>query len=433
MLKFGVNYTPSQDWFYSWLDPDWQATRRDMAALAGLGLDHVRILPLWPVLQPNRTLIRRRALDDVRRVVEIAGEAGLDASVDVLQGHLSGFDFVPAWLTDWHRRSMFTDADAVAAQAALVDALDEHLHDLPNFLGLTLGNEVNQFASAVHPSPMAATPRQVTAWLRALHGDGPRDRRHFRLNAEYDAVWYADDHPFTPAHSTRHGRMSVIHSWIFNGTAQGYGPMSYESVSHALYLIELSRAFALDAARPVWLQEVGAPLNHLTEEQAPDFCERTVRAATDSAALWGVTWWCSHDVERRLADFPDLEHSLGLIAADGTVKPIGRRFADLAAELRERARPCGRNEAVVVPVGADDVPVSRAELSPGGGVFETWMARARAGARPALVTSTVAGDPAALRARGVETLVHATPTGRTYYSSVSDGAVLDRIAAHADH
>ncbi|MFJ4685093.1 glycosyl hydrolase [Streptomyces sp. NPDC088789] len=431
MLRFGVNYTPSQDWFYSWLAPDWSVTRRDMDALAALGMDHVRVLPLWPLVQPNRTLIRHTALDDVRRVVEIAGSAGLDASVDVLQGHLSGFDFVPSWLANWHRRSMFTDPDAVSAQSLLVEAFEEHLHDLPNFLGLTLGNEVNQFASSLHPHQMQATTDDVTGWLRALHGSGPRDARHFRLNAEYDAVWYADGHPFVPAHSARHGRMSVIHSWIFNGTAQGYGALSHESVHHAAYLIELSRAFALALDRPVWLQEVGAPLNHLTAEEAPDFCERTVRAAADCDALWGITWWCSHDVERRLSDFPDLEHSLGLIDADGVVKPIGRRFAAMAAELRDRARPEVRTEAVVVPVGSDDVPLSRAELSPGGGVFEAWMDRARKGARPALVTSTAASDPSALSARGIQRLVHATPTGHTYYSSVSDAEVLERTAAHA--
>ncbi|MFI1337546.1 glycosyl hydrolase [Streptomyces sp. NPDC020845] len=431
MLRFGVNYTPSQDWFYSWLAPDREATRRDMKALAGLGIDHVRILPLWPVVQPNRTLIRRRALQDIREVVEIAGDAGLDASVDVLQGHLSGFDFVPSWLANWHRCSMFSDPDAIAAQALLVEAFDEQLHDLPNFLGLTLGNEVNQFTSAVHPNRMPATTPQVTSWLDALHGTGPRDPRHFRLNAEYDAVWYADGHPFVPAHSSRYGQMSVVHSWIFNGTAQGYGAMSHESVHHAAYLIELSRAFATDPARPVWLQEVGAPLNHLTEDQAPDFCERTVRTAADSEALWGITWWCSHDVSRRLGDFPDLEHSLGLIDADGAVKPIGQRFAALAAELRDRPRPSPRREAVVIPVDDEDVPVSRAELAPGGGVFETWMDRARAGARPALATSTSAADPGALSARGIESLIPAKPTGRTFYSSVSDAEVLNRAHTQA--
>ncbi|MFE2943252.1 glycosyl hydrolase [Streptomyces sp. NPDC059255] len=433
MLRFGVNYTPSRDWFYSWLDPDWAAVRRDLEAVAALGLDHIRVLPLWPVVQPNRTLIRRRALRDVRRVVEIAGEAGLDASVDVLQGHLSGFDFVPSWLTDWHRRSMFADPDAVAAQARLVEAFEEELHDLPTFLGLTLGNEVNQFTSAAHPTPMPATTEQVTSWLRALHGAGPRDARHFRLNAEYDAVWYADGHAFVPPHSSRFGGMSVVHSWIFNGTAQGYGPLSHESVHHAAYLVELSRAFAVDPARPVWLQEVGAPLNHLSEEQAPDFCEGTVRAAADCEALWGITWWCSHDVDRRLGDFPDLEHSLGLIGADGAVKPIGRRFAELAAELRDRPRPASRREAVVIPVDGADVPLSRAELSPGGGVFEAWMERARAGARPALVTSVTAADPAALAARSIAHAAPAAPTGRTFYSAVSDAGVLERPGLYAEN
>lgn len=56
----------------------------------------MRVLPLWPVLQPNRSLIRPEALADVRRVMEMAQQAGLDASVDVLQGHLSSFDFVPS-------------------------------------------------------------------------------------------------------------------------------------------------------------------------------------------------------------------------------------------------------------------------------------------------------------------------------------------------
>ncbi|MEV7090781.1 glycosyl hydrolase [Streptomyces sp. NPDC093085] len=441
MLRFGVNYTPAQEWFYSWFDPEWAAVRRDLEDVAALGLDHIRVLPLWPVVQPNRTLIRRRALRDVRRVVEIAGEVGLDASVDVLQGHLSGFDFVPSWLTDWHRRSMFTDPEAVAAQVRLVEAFEEHLSDLPNFLGLTLGNEVNQFTSAVHPARMAATPEQVTSWLRALHGAGGRGagadgagaggRRGFRLNAEYDAVWYADGHPFVPAHSSRFGDLGVVHSWIFNGTAQGYGPLSYESLHHAAYLVELSRAFALDPARPVWLQEVGAPLNHLTAEQAPGFCEGTVRAAADSAALWGITWWCSHDVDRRLGDFPELEHSLGLFGTDRSVKPIGRRFAELAAELRGRPSPAPLREAVVIPVDGADVPLSRAELGPGGGVFEAWMERSRAGARPALVMSSTAGDRAALAARSLEHTVAAAPTGRTFYTSVSDAEVLERATAPA--
>ena len=96
-LRFGANYTPSKDWMHSWLDFTPDDVRRDFAALAELGLDHVRVFPLWTVLQPNRTLIRTKAIDDVRAMVDIAAEFELDASVDVIQGHLSSFDFVPSW------------------------------------------------------------------------------------------------------------------------------------------------------------------------------------------------------------------------------------------------------------------------------------------------------------------------------------------------
>ena len=73
-LRFGANYTPSTDWMHSWLDFTPDDVRRDFAALAALGLDHVRVFPLWTVLQPNRTLIRAKAIDDVRTMVDIAAE-----------------------------------------------------------------------------------------------------------------------------------------------------------------------------------------------------------------------------------------------------------------------------------------------------------------------------------------------------------------------
>ena len=112
-MKFGVNYTPSGEWFYTWLNPKWEVIRRDLAQIAELGADHVRIFPLWTLLQPNRTWINPKALADVRRMVELGGEAGLDVYVDVIQGHLSSFDFVPSWLVSWHEGSMFTDQSAI--------------------------------------------------------------------------------------------------------------------------------------------------------------------------------------------------------------------------------------------------------------------------------------------------------------------------------
>ena len=64
-MRFGVNYTPRVGWFHSWLDLDPALVCDDMAAIRSLGADHVRIFPLWPLLQPNRALIWPAAIDDV--------------------------------------------------------------------------------------------------------------------------------------------------------------------------------------------------------------------------------------------------------------------------------------------------------------------------------------------------------------------------------
>ncbi|GAA3937537.1 glycosyl hydrolase [Microbacterium soli] len=418
-LRFGANYTPSKDWMHSWLSLDLDEIRRDFAGLAELGLDHVRIFPLWPLLQPNRTLIRGRAVADVRAVVDVAAEFGLDVGVDVIQGHLSSFDFIPAWLSTWHDRSMFTHPDAIAGQVALVERLGAALNDADNFLGFTLGNETNQFSAQTHPHPWPVTEDEAASWASALLDAAERaapGRDH--VHSEYDAVWYMDGHGFTPALASRLGSMTTVHSWIFNGTAQRYGGRSTASDRHAEYMIELSRAFATDPARPVWLQEVGAPSTCLTPEQMPGFLEATVRSAVRTENLWGVTWWCSHDVSRELADFPELEYSLGLLDNGGAVKPIGLRFAEIIPELRARRAAPARTTGIVIEVDAQGVPVSRAAMSPGGAIFQAWVDACESGADAAFITSTDAADAARLSARGIAELVRPDlTTGVGVYSS----------------
>ena len=64
-VRFGVNYTPSQGWFHHWLDFDLDSVRADLDSIAALGLDHIRVFPLWPYFQPNRTLVRPRAVEQL--------------------------------------------------------------------------------------------------------------------------------------------------------------------------------------------------------------------------------------------------------------------------------------------------------------------------------------------------------------------------------
>ncbi|MFF7249288.1 glycosyl hydrolase [Embleya sp. NPDC008237] len=403
--RFGVNYTPSVGWFHHWLDFDPDVVRADLDSITALGMDHIRVFPLWPLFQPNRTLIRPRAVEQLVALADAAGERGLDVSVDGLQGHLSSFDFQPSWLRTWHRRNMFTDPQALSGEEEYLRTLAAALADRPNFLGMTLGNETNQFSGDPHPDPDRIGSEQAAAWLeRMLEACETGAPGRFHLHCSYDAAWYLDDHPFTPAHSARIGAATAVHSWVFNGTAQRYGAKSTASNQHAAYLIELSKAWSADAHRPVWLQEVGAPAPHIAAADAADFTRKTIENALDCEDLWGVTWWCSHDIDRALADFPEVEYSLGLLTHHREPKPAGLEIAKIVDEVRRRGHgPQPRTTALVLDL--PDTVTARSTCGPGGAYFEAFMRLAGDGVRPATVLAERVGDQTHLDARGITEIV----------------------------
>ncbi|WUR97891.1 cellulase family glycosylhydrolase [Streptomyces sp. NBC_01261] len=398
-LRFGVNYTPRRGWFHSWHDFDPGHAREDLAQIAGLGLDHVRIFHLWPLLQPNRTLIRRTAVDQLVHLVDLAGEAGLDVLVDGVQGHLSSFDFYPEWTRSWHHRNVFTDPETITAQAELMRTLGSALADRPNLIGLQLGNELNNLVEH-NPVSVAEVDRYLDTLLAAAREHLPPDR--LVTHSAYDAAWYGDDHPFTPEASARKGDLTTVHPWVFSGDcARRYGPRSPQVLHLAEYGTELAKAYATDPARPVWVQETGAPEPHIPAADAPEFARATVRNAAECEGLWGVTWWCSHDVDRSLADYPELEYTLGLFDSAGGPKPIAAAFAEAIAEPHTVQL---RDTALVL----DCTRGTRSVSGPGGAYFEEWMRLRTEGVRPAVVLAERAQDEAYLAARGIKEVVRPT-------------------------
>ncbi|MGV1006035.1 MAG: glycoside hydrolase 5 family protein, partial [Candidatus Nanopelagicales bacterium] len=348
-MRFGVNYTPSVGWFHHWLNFRADDVARDFDAVAELGVDHIRVFPLWPVFQPNRTLLNPSAFNNLERVLELARQRGLDVAVDGLQGHLSSFDFVPAWLTTWHRRSMFADPVVLGSTADYLQTLARVCAGHPNLLAMTVGNEVNQFTGAVHPEPYPATQGEVAHWLEtmiaALRAGAPAASIQ---HACYDATWFDDTQPFTPWHAANLGDLTVVHSWVF---APAAAPEAFETQAFARYLTELARAFQQDPARQLWVQEVGAPRSVLPESAVIPFIEGTVAELADTPGLYGITWWCSHDVSRSLADFPELEYSLGLISEDGRIKPEARALKAAIGAL------AARQPGPLAPTPPGDLPL----------------------------------------------------------------------------
>ncbi|HEY3557945.1 MAG TPA: glycosyl hydrolase [Kribbella sp.] len=369
-VRFGANYVPSAGWFYSWLDYDGDAVRRDFADLAGIGLDHVRVFPVWPWIQPNRAIVRERAIADLLDTIDAAAEHGLSVAVDLIQGHLSSFDFLPSWVLTWHKSSLFEDATVRDGLTAYVDTVARAVATKPNVFAITLGNEVNNLWP---DSP--TTPETSTAWAQELLTTLKKAASGvLTLHSVFDDAWYKADHPFHPVDAVDLGDLTTVHSWVFNGVSRVDGPLGPATLTHADYLIELARATSLDPARPVWLQEIGVPGPDIPVDLQAEFTRRTVESVLTNQALYGVTWWSSHDIDRRLLDFPDREYDLGLFTVDHQRKPAAQALADLIAGVHANGVPQQAHvTTLTAPVNLRTDPSRRPEVAPGSDFHLRWV------------------------------------------------------------
>jgi endo-1,4-beta-mannosidase len=374
--RFGANYVPSAGWFYSWLDYDGAAVRRDFADLAAIGLDHVRVFPVWPWIQPNRAIIRERAIADLLDTIDAAAEHGLTVAIDLIQGHLSSFDFLPSWVLTWHKSSLFEDPTVRDGLTAYVDIVARAVATKPNVFAITLGNEVNNLWP---DSP--TTPGVSTTWaqdlLTTLKKAAPDV---LALHSVFDDAWYKADHPFHPVDAVDLGDLSTVHSWVFNGVSRVDGPLGPATLTHADYLVELANATSLDPQRLVWLQEIGVPGPDIPTELQAEFTRRTVETVLPNPALYGVTWWSSHDIDRSLLDFPDREYDLGLFTVDHQRKPAAQALAEVIAEVRTNGVPSAPAATkLTAPANLRTEPARRPEVAPGSEFHLRWVEARAAG------------------------------------------------------
>src|SRR5579863_7280819 len=95
--RFGVNYTPSHNWWFCWNDWNTDPIERDLDSIAALGADHLRIMLIWPFFQPNPKWVSPAHLERLDQLLTLMGERNLDALVTVFTGQLSGWFFLPSF------------------------------------------------------------------------------------------------------------------------------------------------------------------------------------------------------------------------------------------------------------------------------------------------------------------------------------------------
>ena len=404
--RFGVNFVPRNRWWYCWQDWDSRAIAEDLRAVADLGMDHVRIQCLWPLIQPGPNYVSETVLSHLHDLLESADRAGIDVMVTVLNGWMSGYSFLPTWVMPLQRPSkdhtgnIFMDPAVIESEKLLFSRIAETIGGHRRFLGFDIGNELGVLQGLNNP----VSQPQADAWASQIlaHCDTVAPGK-FHVNGVDHQHWFAD-FGFTRENLATAGHASVVHSYgLFTGAFQHYGGMGTGSLHLAEYMAELAFAYHRDPARRVWVEETGVvPDENVAADSMPEYMERLVRNAVSTGKLWGVTWWCSHDFDPSIKGFDAMEYQLGLLDRAGKPKPLGLKFAALAKELRGVPQTGGdRTTALVIP----DRGLSTKTWPPDWSWATPFMKLVEKGKKPAVVLASRANDESYLRQRGITELI----------------------------
>jgi endo-1,4-beta-mannosidase len=322
---FGVNYTPSKNWWFCWNEWDADPIKRDLDGIAGLGADHLRILLIWPYFQPNPAWASPLHLERLDQLLTLMAERHLDAVVTVFTGQLSGWYFLPPF--NKSGTAFYTDDGMWKAQEMFIRQLAGVMAAKENIIGFDVGNEINTCWSTklavgdLWMKKMFSLMEEV--YPKGLHVNGVDEVPWFEVNT------------FSPqALAAR--PMPVMHCYPYWSGALKYGgAMDPPSTKLLAAMAMLIRAYARDARKPVWAEEFNTCIEALNEKQQAEWLEKAVMAAIDAGVSW-FSYWDSHEVDRKF-EFNSLEYSLGLLTNDGRVKEQGKVFKQLAEAYRGKA------------------------------------------------------------------------------------------------
>lgn len=320
--RFGVNYTPSHDWWFCGNNWNPGPIARDLDAVAALGADHLRIMLIWPFFQPNPKWVSSAHLERLDQLLAMMSERHLDALVTVFTGQLSGWFFLPSF--NRLSNGFYTDETMRSAQELFVRELARVMKPHSNVIGFDFGNELDTCWKAPLPQGDAWMAKMFELMNRVLP-DG------LHVNGVDHLPWFKAD-TFSPQ-ALAAARFPVVHCYPhWTGATKYGGAMDPPSVKLLASMAALTRSFEGTKRKPVWAGEFNTCILELPEKGQAEWLEKAVLAAIEQGVSW-FSYWDSHDVDRKF-QFNPVEYSLGLLTNEGRIKDQGRVFQQLAAAYR---------------------------------------------------------------------------------------------------
>lgn len=384
----GVNYWPRRKAMGWWSAFDPVEVRDEFADIRRMGLDLVRIFLLWDDFQPTPDTVSPQALTDLRIVCDLAADVGLRLDVTFFTGHMSGPNWVPAWLlmpgepmpgdvrqvvsggrvVNCGYRNPYVDPLALAAAERFLRSVVSALRDHSAVALWNLANEPDLFARPPDAPAGREWVRRMTGIIRGLDPTRP-------VTCGLHVSSLVEDNGLRVHEVFAEVDVPAMHAYPMYADWAG-GPLDPDFVPFACALT------AALCGKPALMEEFGgcteAPGRPsgwwqwsgygqlrrqfmASEEDLAAYVEELLPRLVQVGAT-GALLWCYADYADELAERPPCDQSrherwFGLVRPDGSWKPHARVMQSFAAS-RPVVMPARRTVALgVTPKGYYDDPL----------------------------------------------------------------------------
>jgi len=369
----GCNYWASHAGTAMWRDWNEEIVREDFKKMAAIGLQLIRVFPLWPDFQPLQLLrgdhgcekelrlgeqplshddAGRAGVDPVmierfRIMADIAAAAGLKLSVGLVTGWMSGRLFVPP---AFEGKNVLNDPLVIKWQVRFVRYFVRTFKNHPAIAAWGPGNECNCMAPVKNRE-------DAWNWMNAICGAVRQEDATRPIISGMHSLLPAAD-----------ARMSAI-PW----TIQDQGELSDMLTTHpypeftpyakldpinclrnAFHATAESRMYGDIGGKPCICEEIGTLAAMLAGEKVKAAYARNVMFNLWAHDCHGFVWWCGFDqvhLEHAPYDWTAVERELGLFRQDGSPKPVAEainNFREVLNGMPFKSLPPRRRDAVCI-------------------------------------------------------------------------------------
>jgi endo-1,4-beta-mannosidase len=388
-FELGVNYWPRRSAMYMWREFDIAEVREDVAHIADIGFEVVRVFALTEDFLPGPMTVDATM---VARLVEVAGVAkdvGLQVVPTLIVINMSGRFWWPSWMLDERGAPLdvYSQPTLLQSQVLLVETCARALAGDDSIRAFDLTNEIDDAqnpksreAGRLWASALAdairreafGTPIQIGAHLPSLTA-----KNRLRID---DLGAIADE--------------DIMHAYpLYSDAARSF--LDPELVPFSCALTSelagknrptLMQEFGLCTAPPgspgqtIVDDFLGQPLSQYlaSEAESADYYDAVLERLVMMGSS-GAYAWCYGDYDARIFDRPPLatavrERTFGLVRADGSEKPA----ADVWREFRKRRdagtlSQSGASVTRVLDVTADEYYEAPAKNF--ARLYATWIKR----------------------------------------------------------